>query len=132
MKEGADLEYGATLTADEVLDGCDLRGKRILVTGVSSGIGVETARVLAGHGAAVVGTARDLIKGAAATKSIRSECDMELIELDLSSLSSVRTCADTLLAAGRPFDAIIANAGVMAVPFELTHLIQRSEVRFEI
>ena len=114
------MEFGATSTADEVLDGRDLRSKHVLVTGVSSGVGVETARVLAAHGATVVGTARDLTKGAVATESVRSAGDMELIELDLSFLSSVRACADTLLAAGKPFDAIIANAGVMAVPFALT------------
>lgn len=90
-----------------------------MVTGVSSGVGVETARALAAH-AAVVGTARDLAKGVAATEAVRSAGDMELVELDLSSLSSVHACADALLAAGKPFDVIIANAGVMAVPFKLT------------
>ncbi len=55
------MEYGAITTADELLYGRDLRGKRILVTGVSSGVGVETARVLTAHGAAVVGSARDMV-----------------------------------------------------------------------
>src|SRR5580658_8448707 len=54
--------FGATSTADQVLSGVDLRGKRILVTGVSAGIGVETARALAAHGAHVIGAVRDLIK----------------------------------------------------------------------
>ena len=52
--------FGATSTADDVLSGVNLRGKRILVTGVSAGLGVETARSLAAHGARVVGAARDL------------------------------------------------------------------------
>ena len=52
--------WGATTTTDEVLSGINLEGKRILVTGVSAGIGVETARALAAHGAYVVGAARDL------------------------------------------------------------------------
>jgi NAD(P)-dependent dehydrogenase (short-subunit alcohol dehydrogenase family) len=59
-------KFGAESTADEVLDGIDLTGKRILVTGTSAGLGVETARALAAHGAEVVGTARDLNKAPAA------------------------------------------------------------------
>lgn len=114
------MEYRATSTADQVLDGRDLNGKRVLVTGVSSGVGVETARVLAAHGTIVVGTARDLEKGAAAIQAVGSTGDIELTELDLSSLASVRACADTILAIGQPFDAIIANAGVMAVPLKIT------------
>ena len=59
--------FGATSTTDEVLSGMNLRGKRILVTGVSAGLGIETARSLAAHGADVVGAARDLKKAEAAT-----------------------------------------------------------------
>jgi hypothetical protein len=54
--------FGATSTTDQVLEGVDLRGKHVLVTGVSAGLGVETARVLASHGAEVMGAARDLGK----------------------------------------------------------------------
>lgn len=114
------MSFGSTSTADDVLDGRNLAGKRVLVTGISSGVGVETARVLAAHGASVVGTARNLAKGAAAIEAVGSKGNMELVELDLSSLKSVRACADVLLASAKPFDAIIANAGVMAVPFALT------------
>jgi NAD(P)-dependent dehydrogenase (short-subunit alcohol dehydrogenase family) len=114
--------FGATSTTDEVLSGVNLRGKRILVTGVSAGLGVETARSLAAHGAHVVGAARDLAKAQAATAQVRKDAaenggTMELLELDLASLKSVRACADKLLERGEPFDAIIANAGVMATPF---------------
>lgn len=111
--------FGASTTADEVLAGRDLRGKHVLVTGVSSGVGVETARVLAAHGATVVGTARDLGKASAATEQVRSGA-LDLVALDLASLASVRACADRLVAAGRRFDLVVANAGVMAVPFALT------------
>ncbi|MGC2783959.1 MAG: shikimate dehydrogenase, partial [Roseiarcus sp.] len=52
--------FGATSTTDETLEGVDLSGKRALVTGVSAGLGVETARTLVAHGAEVVGAARDL------------------------------------------------------------------------
>ena len=97
--------WGATSTADEVLSGIDLHGKRILVTGVSAGIGVETARALAAHGAHVTGAARDLEKAEAATAQVRKDAasnggSFELVALDLASLKSVRACADELLARG--------------------------------
>ena len=113
---------GATSTTEEVLTGANLRGKRILVTGVSAGLGVETARSLAAHSAHVVGAARDLTKAKAANEQVRKDAaanggSFELVELDLASLKSVRACADKLLAKGEPFDVVIANAGVMATPF---------------
>jgi NAD(P)-dependent dehydrogenase (short-subunit alcohol dehydrogenase family) len=109
-------------TTEDVLSGINLRGKRILVTGVSAGLGVETTRSLAGHGARVVGAARDLTKAEAATNLVRKDAaanggSFEMVALDLASLRSVRDCADRLLAKGEPFDVIIANAGVMATPF---------------
>lgn len=117
--------FDANSTTDEVLTGVDLRGKRILVTGVSAGLGVETARSLAAHGAQVVGAARDLSKTEAATAQVRADAvagggELELVQLDLASLASVRACADRLLADGRPFDVVITNAGVMAAPFGKT------------
>ena len=116
---------GATSTTEDVLSGVNLRGKRILVTGVSAGLGVETARSLAAHGAMVVGAARDLSKAKAATAQVRNDAaanggSFELVALDLASLKSVRDCADKLLANGEPFDVVIANAGVMAAPFGQT------------
>ncbi len=106
---------GATSTTEEVLSGIDLRGKRILVTGVSAGLGVETARSLAAHGANVLGAARDLAKAEAATSQIRKAAaanggSFDLVELDLASLASVRKCADRLLRKGEPFD-VIDSAG---------------------
>src|SRR6201991_2603356 len=114
--------FGATSTTDDVLTGVNLRGKRVFVTGVSAGLGVETARALTAHGAQVVGAARDLVKAKAATEPVRKDADandgsFELVELDLANLKSVRACAQGLLAKGEPFDVIIANAGVMATPF---------------
>jgi NAD(P)-dependent dehydrogenase (short-subunit alcohol dehydrogenase family) len=113
--------FGPTSTTEDVLTGIDLQGKRILVTGVSAGLGVETARSLAAHGALVIGAARDLKKAAAATALVRKESaakggSFELVELDLANLKSVRACADHLLERGKPFDVVIANAGVMATP----------------
>ena len=114
--------FGATSTTEDVLSGINLRGKRIFVTGVSAGLGVETARSLAAHGAHVVGAARDLEKAEPATAQVRKDAaanggSFELVALDLASLKSVRRCADALLAKGEPFDVVIANAGVMATPF---------------
>jgi NAD(P)-dependent dehydrogenase (short-subunit alcohol dehydrogenase family) len=112
--------FGATFTTDQVLQGVILSGKRVLVTGVSAGLGVETARALASHGVEVVGAARDLSKAQNATQQVRAQAaaggSLQLIQLDLASLASVRRCADGLLADGKPFDLIIANAGVMACP----------------
>jgi NAD(P)-dependent dehydrogenase (short-subunit alcohol dehydrogenase family) len=114
--------FGAASTTDEVLAGVDLHGKRILITGVSAGIGVETARSLAARGAQVVGTARDLKKAETSTAQVRKDAaanggGFELVQLDLANLKSVRACADELKAKGEPFDLVIANAGVMATPF---------------
>jgi NAD(P)-dependent dehydrogenase (short-subunit alcohol dehydrogenase family) len=115
MERHVSGQFGAESTTDEVLSGVDLTGKRVLVTGVSAGLGVETARTLAAHGATVVGAARDLDKTRKATDGVKAGA-LELVELDLASLASVRKCADALLAAGKPFDVVIANAGVMACP----------------
>jgi NAD(P)-dependent dehydrogenase (short-subunit alcohol dehydrogenase family) len=117
--------FGATSTTEDVLSGVNLQDKRILVTGVSAGLGVETARSLAAHGAHIVGAARDLTKAEAATTEVRKAAatgggSFELIELDLASLKSVRACADKLLAKKEPLDVVIANAGVMATPFGKT------------
>src|SRR4029077_14705920 len=67
----APTTFGATSTTDDVLEGVNLRGKRVLVTGVSAGLGVETARALVAHGADVVGAARHLTKAKAATARVR-------------------------------------------------------------
>jgi NAD(P)-dependent dehydrogenase (short-subunit alcohol dehydrogenase family) len=117
--------FGAKSTTVDVLAGTDLKGKRVLVTGVSAGLGVETARALVAHGADVVGAARDLEKAKRATTEVSKAAEetgasFELVELDLASLKSVRAAADKLLADGRLFDVIIANAGVMATPLGKT------------
>ena len=114
--------FGSTSTTEDVLSGVNLEGKQILVTGVSAGLGVETARSLVAHGAQVVGAARDLTKAEEATAEVRKDAaanggSFELVALDLASLKSVRACAGELLDKGKFFDVVIANAGVMATPF---------------
>lgn len=115
-------KFGATSTTEDVLSGVCLAGKRVLVTGVSAGLGVETARALAMHGAHVMGAARNLEKAGRATGQVRADAEkgggaLELIQLDLADLASVRACADRLNTDGVPFDLVIANAGVAATPF---------------
>ena len=119
--------FGAESTTDEVLAGVDLTGKRALVTGVSAGLGVETARALAAHGAEVVGTARDLAKAERALAEAGAR-NIDLVEMDLASLASVRAAADALRADGRTFDLVIANAGVMRTP--LGHTVDGFETQF--
>src|ERR1700721_953321 len=126
-------KFGAKSTTEDVLAGFDLKGKRILVTGVSAGLGVETARTLVAHGADVVGAARDLEKARRATSEVSKAAtekgaSFDVVELDLANLKSVRSAADKLIADGRLFDVIIANAGVMATPLGKT--ADRFETQF--
>lgn len=115
--------FGPTTTTDEVLDGLDLRGRTVLVTGGSSGLGKETARALAAHGAKVVLTARDVPKGTKVADEIRAatgNAAVEVAELELGSLAAIRAAAERILAAHPRFDLLINNAGVMACPFAKT------------
>lgn len=100
-------------TAAEVLAGTDLTGRRMLVTGGYSGIGVEVVRALAGAGASVLVPARRPDRALAALTGVAGA---EVGELDLADQASVTSYAEGLLAAGRPLDAVIGNAGVMACP----------------
>jgi NAD(P)-dependent dehydrogenase (short-subunit alcohol dehydrogenase family) len=106
--------FGATSTTDEVLAGVDLAGKRVLVTGASAGLGVETLRAISARGAIVIGLARDLEKARSALTKAGAR-GVELVQGDLASLASVRKAADELAKRGK-LDAIVANAGVMACP----------------
>ncbi|MCW2544374.1 MAG: hypothetical protein JWM40_1926 [Frankiales bacterium] len=102
-----------TTTAD-VLEGVDLTGKTALVTGASAGLGVETVRALRSVGCEVVGAVRDVAKGATAVPGI------DLIELDLADLDSVRRGAGEIAARLPRIDLLINNAGVMAPPLSRT------------
>ena len=109
--------FGYGSTALDVTAGLDLTGQTILVTGCNSGLGQEAMRVLALRGARVIGTARTeakakavLVKGASA------------LVCELSDPASIRACIATIKAQGIKLDAVIANAGIMALPkLELLH-----------
>ncbi|KAH6616257.1 hypothetical protein C7974DRAFT_441835 [Boeremia exigua] len=101
---------------DEDLDG-KLIGKTILITGCSSGIGIETARALKSTGARIFATARDIEKGKKALGDILEPGKVELLHLDLNSLASVRICAAEFLAASNnQLNILINNAGIMSCP----------------
>jgi NAD(P)-dependent dehydrogenase (short-subunit alcohol dehydrogenase family) len=113
------MSFGAESTTDDVLDGVDLSGRRAVVTGASTGLGEETTRALAAHGAAVTMAVRDPERGAAAAARVRDavpDADLEVMLLDLASLADVRRFASELLARHDRIDLLIDNAGVMACP----------------
>ncbi|KAJ6186429.1 hypothetical protein N7519_007730 [Penicillium mononematosum] len=91
-------------------------GRSALITGCSSGIGIETAKALYQTGATIYATARDLNKARSALGSILDSDRVHLLELDLESLTSVRKCAEAFLAISDRLDILINNAGVMATP----------------
>ncbi|MGN5382015.1 SDR family NAD(P)-dependent oxidoreductase [Streptomyces lasalocidi] len=105
--------FGATSTADDVLEGIDLTGKLALVTGGYSGIGLESTRALAKAGAHVVVPAR---RPATAEQALAGASGVELEELDLGDLESVRGFAERFLGSGRTIDMVIDSAGIMACP----------------
>ena len=111
--------FGAETTASEAAEGIDLRGKVALVTGGSSGLGQETARVLADRGAHVILTARDVPKGERGAEGIREStgnAKVEVEELELGSMKDVRAFAARFLAKHPTLHILINNAGVMASP----------------
>ena len=115
--------FGHDTTADEVLEGIDLSGKLAVVTGGSSGIGTETARALASKGARVVITARNMAKGTEVAQDIRASTannDVEVMELELGSFTSIRAFAENFLSKHDALDILINNAGVMACPLSKT------------
>jgi NAD(P)-dependent dehydrogenase (short-subunit alcohol dehydrogenase family) len=117
------MNYGFDTTTDEVIDGLDLGDKIAIVTGASTGIGVETARALAAAGAGVVLAARDAERTEAAASSIRERVPGSAVEvglLDLTSLDSVRTFAAWYLDAHDELHILVNNAGVMYTPFGRT------------
>jgi NAD(P)-dependent dehydrogenase (short-subunit alcohol dehydrogenase family) len=116
-------KFGKRSTAEQVSEGVDLDGKNVLITGANTGIGKETARVLALRGATVTMACRNLVKGEAARSEILAQHGaiapekLELMELDLDELSRVRDFAARYNALDRPLHLLINNAGIM-IDFE--------------
>lgn len=112
--------FGYASTAEEVTAGLDLTGKTFLVTGVNSGLGYESARVLAMRGARIIGSARTKDKAAEACKAFGPSAIP--VACELSEPASVRACVAEVKALGLPLDVMLCNAGVMALPErELKH-----------
>src|ERR1700691_1958801 len=101
----------------------DQTGRVALVTGANSGIGYETARALADHGAHVILACRDDEKARRARDKLESELvrsSLELLRLDLADLVSVRSAAEEVLSAHARLDMLVNNAGVMGTPYRQT------------
>ena len=108
--------FGAESTIWDVIDGVDLSGRRAIVTGASSGIGIETARALAATGAEVMLAVRDTAAGERTALDIRETTANQAVRarrLDLADLDSVRAF---VAAWDGPLHLLINNAGVMALP----------------
>jgi NAD(P)-dependent dehydrogenase (short-subunit alcohol dehydrogenase family) len=113
------MAFNADTTTDEVIKGIDLTGKLAVVTGASAGLGIETSRALADAGARVVMAVRDTVKGETAAAQIREsvpKAQLEVRELDLGSLESVRAFGKAFNESHAKLDLLINNAGIMAAP----------------
>ncbi len=115
--------FSADSTTDEVMQGIDLHGQCALITGASSGLGVETARSLARGGATVIMAARDERKTRAAMAGILQElpgAELIFMPLDLSDPASILQCAESIRSSRPRLELLINNAGVMACPLRRT------------
>ena len=121
------MSLGWHSTAMEAVEGYDLTGKQVVLTGASSGIGVETVRALASANANLILGVRDLAKGREALEEIAAQHgrNMRLLELDLANLESVQHFAQQI---SGPVDILIANAGVSKSPD--SHLPNGLDLRF--
>lgn len=115
--------FGYASTAEEVTAGLDLSGKTVLITGVNSGLGEESARVLALRGARILGLARTTAKADEACAALSGSGGSALpFACELSDVSSVQSCVAALKQSAGPIDVLLCNAGVMALPKrELVH-----------
>jgi NAD(P)-dependent dehydrogenase (short-subunit alcohol dehydrogenase family) len=115
--------FNAGSTTTDVIQHINLKGKTVLVTGASAGLGLETSRCLANAGARIIMAARNAEKLAAAQQQILTtvpSAQLQSLILDLSDVNSIRQAAQQLLDKAEPIDVLINNAGVMACPFEKT------------
>jgi WW domain-containing oxidoreductase len=108
------IPFGARSTADKVLAGIDLTGKRIVVTGCNSGIGFSTMSALSANGANVIGLARSMDDATTACNAVGPSSTA--VACDLGDFDSIAAAADTIRRLPGPLDAIVANAGVANLP----------------
>lgn len=123
MSQPLRQRFDGSSTAMAVLHGRDLRNKVALVTGANTGIGYETAKSLALHGCDVVLACRDIKKANEAIKCIQEEketANCVALEMDLSSLRSVREAVEQFKQKFKSLDILILNAGVFGLPYQLT------------
>src|SRR5690349_13888854 len=123
------IPFGFSSTAADVLEGVDLAGRNVIVTGGAAGIGLETSRALAAAGAAVTIAARRLDeaeRAAAELKRVMPESRPSVRQLDLADLSSVREFAESW---SDPLHVLVNNAGVMAIP-EIQRTAEGREMQF--
>ncbi|XP_078148054.1 short-chain dehydrogenase TIC 32 B, chloroplastic-like isoform X2 [Carex rostrata] len=115
--------FGSASTSEQVTEGIDASKLTAIVTGGASGIGLETARVLALRGAHIIIAARNMEAASNAKAQILEKIPkarVDTIKLDLSSLKSVRAFADEFLSMDLPLNLLINNAGIMFCPFQLS------------
>ncbi|XP_015955525.1 short-chain dehydrogenase TIC 32, chloroplastic isoform X1 [Arachis duranensis] len=115
--------FSASSTAEQVTQGIDGHGLTAIVTGATSGLGLETTRVFALRGVHVVMAVRSVESGTKVKETILKEipsAKIDVMELDLCSMASVRKFASDYISSGRPLNILINNAGVMATPFQLS------------
>ncbi|SHF48963.1 SDR family NAD(P)-dependent oxidoreductase [Chryseobacterium sp. OV279] len=105
--------FNAASTAQEIINGIDLTGKTVIITGGYAGIGLETTKVLVSAGATVIIPARDIEK---AGKNLMGIDHIELEKMDLMDPDSINAFSEKFLASGRKLDLLINNAGIMWVP----------------
>jgi NAD(P)-dependent dehydrogenase (short-subunit alcohol dehydrogenase family) len=114
-------QFGSRTSADTVLQGLDLSGKNVLVTGANTGIGYQAARALAAAGATVIFACRNEQTGlaaVAAAKAAHPDCDARFAQLDLASFSNIHTFCDQLSLS--KLDILLCNAGLFPGDFQLT------------
>ncbi|KEH43683.1 NAD(P)-binding rossmann-fold protein [Medicago truncatula] len=115
--------FSGSSTAEQVTHGIDAIGLTAIVTGASSGIGVETMRVLALRGVHVIVAVRNKVAANDIKEAILKEipsAKIDVMELDLSSLESVKKFASEFNSSGLPLNILINNAGIMLCPFMLS------------
>lgn len=117
------MSFNHESTSGDVIAGIDLAGKQVVITGASAGLGIETAKTLAGAGAHVVMAARDMARLEQAINGIREQlpdASIDTVRMDLASLASVRAAGASLAQRYPVIHLLINNAGVMACPFGRT------------